>query len=307
MANIRVDVDYTIIDGSEIVFRSPVDCSAITGLIVYYIASNGAAVSKVFAFADAHGNNVGDIDHLFAEDVVVKVILDVTKGMAFVQNADTNAYLENKFAGKAPAGFGYGEVPVSIGNADNEEAFVAALNEQFALTTSKVRKVRFTMGGGAWTGELWSAGNGYGCLVGHSYSVKDVGWRFNRMIRNCQDGVWQPWEYENPPMRSGVEYRTTERYLGKVVYVKLITGKAFGANATVGISTGIDKLTKLIDFTITHQGTSSSVYKFPSFGLYSGDPMVTGYFNMDNKSFTLQMHGDYSAHTANVFVKYTKD
>jgi hypothetical protein len=48
-------------------------------------------------FADAHGNNVGDIDHLFAEDVVVKVILDVTKGMAFVQNADTNAYIESTF------------------------------------------------------------------------------------------------------------------------------------------------------------------------------------------------------------------
>jgi hypothetical protein len=53
--------------------------------------------SQEFVFADAHGNNVGDIDHLFAEDVAVKVILDVTKGMAFVQNADTNAYIERTF------------------------------------------------------------------------------------------------------------------------------------------------------------------------------------------------------------------
>ena len=97
MSNIRVDVGYAIHDGSEIKFRSPVDCSAITGLIVYYPGAGGNTTSKVFALADAHGNNVGDIDHLFAEDVVVKVILDVTKGMAFVQNADTNAYLENKF------------------------------------------------------------------------------------------------------------------------------------------------------------------------------------------------------------------
>ena len=97
MSNIRIDVDYTIKDGTEIKFRSPVDCSAITGLIVYYPGADGNTVSKVFTLADAHGNNVGDIDHLFAEDVVVKVILDVTKGMAFVQNADTNAYLEGKF------------------------------------------------------------------------------------------------------------------------------------------------------------------------------------------------------------------
>ena len=100
MSNIRVDIDYTIKDGTEIKFRSPVDCSQITGLIVYYPGADGNTVSKVFALSDAHGNNVGDIDHLFAEDVVVKVILDVTKSMAFVQNADTNAYLEAQLASK---------------------------------------------------------------------------------------------------------------------------------------------------------------------------------------------------------------
>ena len=90
--NIRVDLTTPIRDGMEVVFRSPVDCSQVTGLKLYYLGE-----SKEFAFADAHGNNVGDIDHLFAENVVVKVILDVTAGMAFVQNADTNAYLEGRF------------------------------------------------------------------------------------------------------------------------------------------------------------------------------------------------------------------
>ena len=92
--NIRVDLNTPIFDGTEVVFRSPVDCSQVTGLKVYYDGG-----SQEFAFADAHGNNVGDIDHLFAENVVVKVILDVTTGMAFVQNADTNAYLEGRFNG----------------------------------------------------------------------------------------------------------------------------------------------------------------------------------------------------------------
>lgn len=35
-------------------------------------------------------------------------------------------------------------------------------------------------------------------------------------------GAWQPWEYENPPMSLGVEYRTTERHNGAVVYKKLV-------------------------------------------------------------------------------------
>ena len=92
--NIRVDLETPIKDGTEVVFRSPVDCSQVTGLKVYH---NGEC--KEFAFADAHGNNVGDIDHLFAENVVVKVILDLTTNMAFVQNADTNAYLEQRIDG----------------------------------------------------------------------------------------------------------------------------------------------------------------------------------------------------------------
>lgn len=95
--NIRVDLNTTIKDGTEVVFRSPVDCSAVTGLKVYYMGSDGNTASQEFVLADAHGNNVGDIDHLFAENVVVKVILDVTTGMAFVQNADTNAYIERTF------------------------------------------------------------------------------------------------------------------------------------------------------------------------------------------------------------------
>ena len=90
--NIRVDLNTPITDGTEVVFRSPVDCSQVTGLLV-----NHTGGSQEFAFADAHGNDVGDIDHLFAENAVVKVILDVTTSMAFVQNADTNAYLEGRF------------------------------------------------------------------------------------------------------------------------------------------------------------------------------------------------------------------
>ena len=90
--NIRVDLDTPIRDGMEVKFRSPEDCSQVTGLIVY--SGND---SKEFMFADAHGENVGDIDHLFAEGAVVKVILDITTSKAFVQNADTNAYIERTF------------------------------------------------------------------------------------------------------------------------------------------------------------------------------------------------------------------
>ena len=121
--NIRVDLNTPIKDGMEVPFRSPVDCSQVTGLTVCYRAEDGNTASKEFAFADAHGNNVGDIDHLFAENVVVKVILDVTTGMAFVQNADTNAYLEGRFAALEYYSTNREEVEVSHENLNADYIF----------------------------------------------------------------------------------------------------------------------------------------------------------------------------------------
>lgn len=124
--NIRVDLQHNIYDGMEVVFRSPVDCSQVTGLILYY-PENDIITSREFAFTDAHGHNVGDIDHLFSEDAVVKVILDLIASKAFVQNADTNAYLEGRFE----------EITASIGDID------AALDELHAYAQNLIA------GGGA--------------------------------------------------------------------------------------------------------------------------------------------------------------
>lgn len=40
--------------------------------------------------------------------------------------------------------------------------------------------------------------------------------------KKVENGDWQPWEYINPPMIPGIEYRTTERYCGLPVYTKLV-------------------------------------------------------------------------------------
>ena len=141
MANIRVDVNYTIMDGSQIVFRSPADCSAITGLVVYYVAEDGETTPKEFVLSDAHGHNVGDIDHLFAENAVVKVILDVTHGMAFVQNADTNAYIERTFVktvnGVGPDENGNVEVEVDSDVCRVSYNLVNAVSDNYATTVNK--------------------------------------------------------------------------------------------------------------------------------------------------------------------------
>ena len=94
MSNIRVDVAVGLFDGQTITFKSPADCSQVTGLMVYYPSASGTK-SKQFNFADCHGSNIGHLD-LFSANAIVKVVLDTDDGLAFVQNADTNNYLEGK-------------------------------------------------------------------------------------------------------------------------------------------------------------------------------------------------------------------
>ena len=95
--NVRVDLQETIYDGMEVKFKAPCDASVVTGLNLYYPV-DGVVEAREFAFADANTNDLRHLDALFAEGAVVKVILDLDANMAFVQNADTNAYLEHRLS-----------------------------------------------------------------------------------------------------------------------------------------------------------------------------------------------------------------
>ena len=119
--NVRVDLNYPIYDGAEIVFKAPCGAADVTGLVVYYPSDSGI-VSSGFAFADAHTNDLGHIDELFAEGAAVKVILDTETSMAFVQNAATNAYLEGKFAslgGTTSTNLCYASLSAAIADINN--------------------------------------------------------------------------------------------------------------------------------------------------------------------------------------------
>ena len=71
------------------------------GLKVYFPDDMGITTNQTFLFADAHGNDLTGIGHLFAKDAIVKVILNLDERKAYIQNADTNAYIEGTFAKKA--------------------------------------------------------------------------------------------------------------------------------------------------------------------------------------------------------------
>jgi hypothetical protein len=99
MAQIRIDLPAKLVDGMDIKFQAPCDCSAVTGLIVYYPVEDGSIATKEFTFRDAHNNDLTGLSNLFAKDAYVKVIVDAKKGYAYLQNADANSFLNSAILG----------------------------------------------------------------------------------------------------------------------------------------------------------------------------------------------------------------
>lgn len=105
MAQIRVDLREPMLDGMDIKFLAPCDCSAITGLLVCYPTEDSTA-TKAFSFRDSHGNDLTGLGNLFLQGSIVKVTVDVGNGYAYLQNAATNGYIESKIGAMPKFYFG---------------------------------------------------------------------------------------------------------------------------------------------------------------------------------------------------------
>lgn len=114
---------------------------------------------------------------------------------------------------------------------------------------------------------------------------------------NNATSAWVDWEWINPPMLAGGEYRTTERYKGKAVYTKLIN---FGylPNATKG---GIsnDVAATLV---IRCEGVTSNGYTLPY--NYNGNIID---LCAEKGWILITTNKDYSTAMADIQIWYTKD
>ena len=117
--------------------------------------------------------------------------------------------------GAAPAGYGLGTET----GGDNVTDCDAALNPGFYVLSGDATKNH--PGGNMIFSSLLVQrryGQIYQTLInsdGMPGPLKAVRYRDNK-------GTWHPWEWENPPMQPGEEYRTTERYNGEAVFARLV-------------------------------------------------------------------------------------
>lgn len=194
----------------------------------------------------------------------------------------------------APDGFGYGGALDTVSGA-TDEAFLAAVESKLTtMPPTGAMQINWgsypALDGLSRVGTLVKNGDQYASLTGYSYG--------GTAITRCKNvGAWGAWEWVNPSMQLGVEYRTTERYLGKPVYCQLVN---FGAlpNATQ----------KVVKHNIPNVSSVISVY-----GSAQDQAIVVGAFGMqvtginaDNTNVAIWTSADLSNYSAYVAMKYTK-
>lgn len=196
----------------------------------------------------------------------------------------------------APGGFGWGEeLPRQVSTAAEVDAITANSVVRYANTSTNL------VGGDSGSYTRYAIVVTY--TVNATDKAQDVycyggGAHGDVMLHRGRSGnTWLPWEWVNPPLTLGVEYRTTERYLGKPVYCKLIDcGKFPAPGSSKQIAHGISNCRP-----ISITGQMSNTNTVPWAGPYS--------IGADGATIILQALPGYSDQSGNntvAFMHYIK-
>lgn len=187
---------------------------------------------------------------------------------------------------KAPAGYGLGERAKDVTDTDLNSymyggfyAWSSATNAPFFWGYMEV--IPFSTGEGAWQRATSLLGDMLGCIaqrVCHSW------------------GTWSEWEWVNPPMVLGVEYRTTERHEGKVVYKKKVSVGALPNATTKTFASLITRFTGIVGYRMMGYTAGAVV-----------DMTTNCYFNTTEAGITMTANADASAYSGVAHIEYIKD
>lgn len=160
--------------------------------------------------------------------------------------------------GAAPAGFGLGKTVAWI---DAGESLSSYMDSGFYSWRAGASDAPFDAGSMVVIGR----GAGYAAQL----AFRDDHQLPGMAVRKATGSQWTPWEWINPPMQNGVEYRTVRRYGNKPVYCKQIYCGTVAAGTPTAVKYSDDENCRPI---------------LVSGGVSSGIAMQTGLFCTVNSS-----------------------
>ena len=197
--------------------------------------------------------------------------------------------------GAAPAGYGFGANTMPTVQ-NTTEANAMSVNSFASFRPGIIDSTK-----GFWGLNILENGGSYGSQL--AYSIGGLEAR-----REKSGGTWQSWEWVNPPMITGAEYRTTRRINGNPVYVKRID---MGTTPSAGSSKTVSVGSSLTIIGITGYGKSSDSLVTRVLPAYTNEGLLAYTVRGTSEtSITLTSHDGASkftnAYNVMVVVEYIK-
>lgn len=266
------DVRVTIVDALT---SSSKNTSASTGFTLMHWKADGTAVG------------IGKVaEKSYALDMGVSIELN-----------DNDIY-KNGAKAFAPAGYGLGESAAKWVSGVSADELV--ITGYYAWSTDGLANAPFPMG--------------YMLVINRQYSkyVTQIAFNANYtgvgntqvVIRTYGTTGWSEWEWINPPMTLGVEYRTTERHNGAPVYaVRLTVGELLNKGTTTTTLPSVPAEIVEIYGTAKSDAYTETV-TFPI--LTSAGAVGARLIKTGTQSIAAKTYADYSGYVATATVRYTK-
>ena len=215
----------------------------------------------------------------------------------------SDTYANTSFA---PAGYGWGEQSkyyVFLDDADGSKFENAIAPFIMGMKNSTQYAIAFQ------SHPFLDSVSCQGVIVrtGTRVEIKGVNYYGEGIQRIWDDNTgWFPWEWVNPPMRPGVEYRTTERYMGKPVYAKTVDMGAMPNAAIKEVAHGISSVRYVIDLRIFARDEMNNYLYVPSTS--GSDTTLTAASGVGGGSNTVWVNtnADRSEMSGYAYLKYTK-
>lgn len=198
--------------------------------------------------------------------------------------------------GAAPAGFGLGTSSRVINTDWNE----AILNGWWRDESDSVLNRPFP---GPWAIGFTANYSEESHTIQTAYYIESDGEVYQKVRgRDGRTGTWGQWEWVNPPMQLGVEYRTTERYLGKPVYKQAVDFGKLPNAKTKNVIYSMDSnvvgiaVESILDETNKREFLGDTAY-------------IKGYLlstKVNRAEIQIETSADGSNHSVTVVVKYYK-
>lgn len=232
---------------------------------------------------------------------------DLAQSLAAAQQAQARGNIA-----AAPNGYGYG---------DNAHGFFANPDSDGSVATAFFDSLLDQMGNGVTIRGSFvdypyivdtANGGEYELLRGSASSAIATITIFGgggagpyRLTWTKYNNAWRAPEWVNPPLALGVEYRTTERYLGKPVYVQVVDSGLAPNNSTknVNISVNIERFVSIFGMAYAdslHMHTIPDVTNSIWIQLYLSGTIPQIYIKTTNSNWSINGYHVYA------LIKYTK-